>query len=226
MLSLAKGVFITGTDTDVGKTVISCGIIKYLSKKGFSVAGMKPVASGCKKTENGLRNSDALRLIEASGLDIDYRLVNPYAFEEPIAPHIAAIQTQTDISLEMIKDCFKQLSEKVDAVVVEGVGGWLVPLKDDIGIDDMVSALQLPVIIVVDIRLGCLNHALLTCENILDKGLFLGGWVANQATPDQMYVAEQINSLRERIPAPLLGEVTYKKGITVDDVVKCLHLPF
>lgn len=197
-------VFVTGTDTDVGKTRVSVALIELLQNQGLTVAAMKPVASGCEMTEYGLRNDDALQLNQQANVDLDYELTNPYAFEPAIAPHIAAKQAGAEINLDIIKNNFQQIKQQADAVVVEGAGGWLVPITSTQTMEDLAVALALPVILVVDIRLGCINHALLTVQAIKQSGLVLNAWVANQKQ-EQQNSAEIIATLRHSISATCLG---------------------
>lgn len=201
-----NSVFVTGTDTDVGKTRISVAIIELLQRQDKRVAAMKPVASGCELTIDGLRNDDAMQLSQQANVELPYQLMNPYAFEPAIAPHIAAEQVKTCIELAVIKKNFDLIQQQSDAVVVEGAGGWLVPLNQTETIADLAIRLALPVILVVDIRLGCINHALLTVQAIESTGLKLQGWVANNfgRNPESIEIVE---TLTQRIWAPCLGYV-------------------
>ncbi len=201
-----NSVFVTGTDTDVGKTRISVAIIELLQRQGKRVAAMKPIASGCELTIDGLRNDDALQLSQQANVDLPYQLINPYAFEPAIAPHIAAEQVETAIKLALIKQNFDLIQQQSDAVVVEGAGGWLVPLNQTETMADLAISLDLPVILVVDIRLGCINHALLTVKAIESTGLKLQGWIANNLghNPESIEIVE---TLTQRIWAPCLGYV-------------------
>ncbi|MEE9342149.1 MAG: dethiobiotin synthase [Gammaproteobacteria bacterium] len=200
----SPGYFITGTDTGVGKTWFSVLLIEQLIAAGKNVVGMKPVASGCQRTAEGLRNEDALQLIAASNVRLPYEDINPYAFEPAIAPHLAADQEQTIIDLDRILPAFQRCCDAGDSVVVEGVGGWLVPLNKQQTIADLAKLLQLPVILVVGIRLGCINHALLTVQSMASQGLVFHGWVANRVDPHCEKVESQIADLKQRIDAPLL----------------------
>ena len=196
--------FVTGTDTGVGKTRISIGLIALLQQQGYSVACMKPVASGCVLTEQGLQNDDALSLIQQADVKLDYDLVNPYAFEPAIAPHIAAQQAGSEIKLDLIKQHYLRIEQQADRVIVEGAGGWLVPLNKQQTMADLAVELGLPVVLVVDIRLGCINHALLTVAAIKQSALPLQGWVANQRT-ENAQAGEIIETLKQAISAPCLG---------------------
>jgi dethiobiotin synthetase len=209
--------FVTGTDTDVGKTFISAALIGLLKKKGLRVAAMKPIASGCDTTEVGLRNDDALKLIQYANVDLPYDIINPYAFQAAIAPHIAAQQNNINIDLNKIKQNFELIQQQSDAVVVEGAGGWLVPINNTQTMADLAKILNLPIILVVGIRLGCINHALLTVEAIKQSGLPLMGWVANNIEINAQ--SEQIVSmLKLKIAAPLVAEVPFlsTQGMAVD----------
>ncbi|PCJ29875.1 MAG: dethiobiotin synthase [Gammaproteobacteria bacterium] len=201
-------VFVSGTDTDVGKTRISVALVELFQQQGLQVAVMKPIASGCEMTGSGLRNDDALKLIEQSNLALDYHVVNPYSFALAIAPHIAAKQVNEDIDLAVIKQCFSQLQQRSDSVVVEGAGGWLVPINDTETMADLAKSLALPVILVVGIKLGCINHALLTVAAIKQSGLVLQGWVANQCEHNDQ-AEEIISTLDKMIFAPCLGSVPF-----------------
>jgi len=204
------GFFITGTDTGVGKTLISCAIIHELIQQGHQVIGMKPVAAGAEQSLNGLRNEDALELMNASYSTLDYKLINPYCYEEAIAPHIAADLTKLPIDLKHILSHYQELRKHADMIIVEGAGGWLVPINAQQTLADLAIMLDLPVILVVGIRLGCLNHALLTQHAIKDSGLPLAGWVANIIDPDNPTIKENISYLTKHIESPLLGITPYQ----------------
>lgn len=199
-------IFVTGTDTDAGKTVISAAIIEKLKQQGLRVAGMKPVASGSDLTKHGLRNDDAIKLMTAANVELPYDVVNPYTFAPAIAPHIAADQVNISVELTELKRCFNLIQQQADAVVVEGAGGWFVPLNQQHMIADFAVSLQLPVVLVVGIKLGCINHALLSINAIKQSGLTIRGWVANSVEPSEQ-AAEIIATLKQHIEAPCLGEV-------------------
>lgn len=198
--------FVTGTDTEVGKTRISVGLIHKLIEQGYKVAGMKPIASGCEQTEHGLRNEDALALMAASNVDLPYELINPYAFEPAIAPHIAAKQVGVEIDLERIRQNYDRIQQQVDIVVVEGAGGWLVPLNETHTMADLAKQLGLDVVLVVGIRLGCINHALLTALAIEKSELNFKGWVANDLE-SSIQADQMLATLKQHIQAPNLGFV-------------------
>jgi len=206
---MANGYFITGTDTGIGKSWCSAALIWKLRQQGHSVAGMKPVASGCVETAEGLRNEDALLLQQFSSSPIPYSQLNPYTFKAAIAPHIAAEREGNCIDLEVIKRHFDSISYDVDFIVVEGVGGWLVPLNGQQTVADLATALGLPVIMVVGIRLGCINHALLTASQIQQSGNQLAGWIANPVEPEMMEQQSNIDTLIKMIDAPLIGTTPY-----------------
>ncbi|MES9872964.1 MAG: dethiobiotin synthase [Candidatus Sedimenticola sp. 6PFRAG7] len=204
---MSKGYFITGTDTECGKTEITLGLMQLLQSKEQRVLGMKPVASGAEQAPAGLRNEDAVRIRRQASLSVSYDLVNPYAFEPPIAPHLAAEQAGVEIDFEKIGLYYRKLSNQADRVIVEGVGGWRVPLNSGQTVTDLAVDLGLPVILVVGLKLGCINHALLTVESIRASGVTLAGWVANVADPLMLEPEGNLDSLKARIDAPLLGFV-------------------
>jgi len=210
---MMHGFFVTGTDTGVGKTCVSLGLMRALQAQGHTVVGMKPVASGCHAAEDGLENDDALRLQNCSSLPVKYTQVNPYAFEPAIAPHLAARINGSNIQVSIIRKNFRELSEGADFVVVEGIGGWLVPINAEQTMQNVALDLGLPVVLVVAIRLGCLNHALLTAAAIHKSGLRLAGWVANRLDPQCEHPDELVATLGERLPAALLADI----GFTQDN---------
>jgi len=199
--------FITGTDTGCGKTEVTLGLMARFQARGERVLGMKPVASGAAVTAGGLRNDDALRIQAQGSFQAPYGQLNPYVFEPPIAPHLAARQAGRVIAAERIAECCRSLSSSADRVLVEGVGGWQVPLGDTETVADLARHLGFPVLLVVGMRLGCINHALLSVQSILASGCELAGWVANQVDPRMQAVADNLETLRQRIGAPLLGHV-------------------
>jgi dethiobiotin synthetase len=201
----ARGVFVTGTDTGVGKTHASCVLLGALRARGLRAAGMKPVASGCRETPAGLRNEDAEALIAASAPVPSYDDCNPYAFAPPIAPHIAARASGIDVRLEAMIAAHARLAQGTDRVVIEGVGGWMAPLSETLMQADLVRALDVPVILVVGLRLGCISHALLSARAIAADGATLIGWIANRIDPDMAEVDANLATMRARIGAPLLG---------------------
>lgn len=206
---MAQGLFITGTDTGCGKTEITLGLMQRLQQTGQVVLGMKPIASGAIATPHGLRNEDALRIQRQGSLKIPYEQVNPFAYAPAIAPHLAAAAVGRPILIERILAIYDQLTELADRVIVEGVGGWRVPLGPRLSLPDLVRALDLPVILVVGLKLGCLNHVLLTQESIRHAGLELRGWIANHVDPDMQAQEANVRTLRDWLDAPCLGEVPY-----------------
>jgi dethiobiotin synthetase len=221
------GYFITGTDTGVGKTLIACALLTAFTRRGLRAVGMKPVAAGAYETPAGWRNEDVEALLAASyisALDIQRPDINPYLLVQPVAPHLAARREGIAIDLSVVEQSFLSLRTKADVVIVEGVGGFLVPLNDREDAADLSIRLELPVILVVGIRLGCLNHALLTQEAITARKLRLAGWVANRIDPRMEMIAENVAALRERIRAPLIGEVPFLTAPRPDEVAGLLDV--
>jgi len=218
------GYFITGTDTDVGKTWIALGLLTALEQKGFSTLAMKPVACGCQSTNGAYRNDDALKLQLRASVSIPYELVNPYAFPAPIAPQFAARENGRQIDLNHIKQIYQQHKYKADFIIMEGVGGWLVPLTAHQTTADMVRDLEVPVILVAGIRLGCLNHTLLTEAAIRHEGILLAGWIANCIDKNCLEIENNIATLQERLNAPLLGVVPYMEEFDVQTIVDHLNI--
>jgi len=204
-----RSVFITGTDTGVGKSIAAASLLRALQAQGVRALGMKPVASGCTMSAQGLRNEDAELLRTHGSGAPDYALVNPFALPEPIAPHLAAAQAGVEIRLDPIVAAFAALSTMSQCLVVEGVGGWAVPLSATLMQADLVRALKLPVILVVGMRLGCLNHALLSARAIEADGCELIGWIANTIDPAMLCVEENLATLRACLPAPCLGVLPF-----------------
>jgi len=203
------GFFVTGTDTGVGKTLVSLAMMEALKTRGLRVGAMKPVASGCESTPDGLRNEDALALQAACSQPTEYALLNPYAFAPAIAPHLAAAEAGIDISLATLTDTYAALSARAGCMVVEGAGGWMVPLNNRDTLADVAVALELPVILVVGMRLGCINHALLTAKAVAAAGLPVCGWVANELAPPMPRLDANVHSLELRLGAPLLGRLPW-----------------
>jgi dethiobiotin synthetase len=203
------GYFVTGTDTGVGKTCVSLGLMRALQQQGHVVVGMKPVASGCSRASSRLVNEDACQLQACASFNLPYQYVNPYAFEDAVAPHLAAQGNGVHIDIAVISDACQQLTTEADRVVVEGIGGWLVPINEKQTMADVALALGLPVVMVVGIRLGCLNQALLTAAAIQRSGLPLAGWVANRNDPGCEQQDGNVMALRQRLPAPLLADLSY-----------------
>jgi dethiobiotin synthetase len=198
------GFFVAGTDTGVGKTLVAVGLLRRFGALGLRAAGMKPIAAGCEG-----RNDDVEALLAAGMGGLDRSLVCPYLFKPPIAPHIAAAEAGMKIDLAVIEMAFRQLRNQADVLIVEGVGGFRVPLDERADAGAIPKRLGLPVILVVGLRLGCLNHALLTQEAIEAEGLELAGWVANRVDPAMARAKENIEALSQRLRAPLIAEVPF-----------------
>lgn len=206
-----KGFFITGTDTGVGKTTIALALLNDLKQKGLLTAALKPIASGCKPQTEQLFNDDALLLQQAATLKLNYQDVNPFAFKLPIAPMLAAkLQKQTLSCQALLAHYAKICSLPIDYLIVEGAGGWRQPLNEQETLAHFASAIKLPVILVVGIRLGCINHALLTAESVLQDGLSLAGWVANIIDPFLPHTEEVITLLKSYLKVPLLGLIPFQ----------------
>ncbi len=211
---------IVGTDTGVGKTYISCALLRLWQQQGMRAQGIKPIASGCATTPNGLRNEDALLLQQASSEVWPYERVNPFAFADPVSPHLA----QQPTSIQQLDDYFLQLKSWRAALpdhrlLIEGAGGWLVPINQQETLADWISAHQWPVVLVVGLRLGCLNHALLTQQALLNSGAKFVGWIANQCQPAPMdKQAENIEFLQDRLLAPSWGVVLYGQSTRLSPI--------
>jgi dethiobiotin synthetase len=201
--------FVTGTDTEIGKTLVSAAILYKLAAGGVRACGMKPVAAGAVMRDGALHNEDADLLAAAGNVHLSSSITTPFMLREPCAPHIAAKLDGVAITAVPIIAAYAEIAAAADAVVVEGVGGFRVPFSDDFDSADMAAQLNLPVILVVGMRLGCISHALLTIEAIVARGLVLAGWVANEVDPAMSYADENIEALAQRIPAPMLGRVPY-----------------
>ncbi len=201
--------FVTGTDTNVGKTLVSAALIRSLANHGLKVAGMKPVAAGAELRDGTLWNEDVALLSSEANVIVPTHLISPYLFKEAAAPHVAAALEDQHINPATIFTTFEQIRAQTEAVIVEGVGGFCVPLTPQTDTADIAARLQLDVILVVGLRLGCLNHAFLTAEAIAARGLRLAGWVVNQIDPAMPHQAANIEALRERLPAPCLGSLPW-----------------
>lgn len=219
-----KAWFVTGTDTGVGKTRVSAALLRALSAQGLRAVGMKPVAAGGERYADGRwTNEDSLALRAAANVSVPAELDNPYLLPDPVSPHIAARNAGMTIELPLIVERFQQLQRGADAVVVEGAGGWEVPLNERESIADLAVALRLPVILVVGLRLGCLNHALLTQRAITARGLRIAGWVANQVDPQMREPAANLETLRAKIDAPLLASWPWAPAASASDLT--MQLP-
>jgi dethiobiotin synthetase len=221
-LLAAHGVFVTGTDTGVGKTLISCALLHALRAESKTAIGMKPVATGGVKTADGLISDDAILLQAASSQRLSTRLINPYPFAPPIAPHIAAQAAGVRIEIGRIVKACSELVKVCDVVVMEGVGGFRVPLNESQDTADLAVKVALPIILVVGMRLGCLNHALLTVEAITSRELKFAGWIANQAEAGMQAFTENVVALKERIPFPCLGAIEFNERAKPEAIAKLL----
>lgn len=220
----AQGFFVTGTDTEVGKTWVTLALMRAFQDKGMVVGGMKPVASGSEETALGLRNADALSIQAQSSVPNEYAAINPYVFKPPVAPHIAASQAGIEINIDRVLGAYEVLSRQNDIVIVEGVGGWRVPLNSYQSFADLVRAMDLPVILVVGLRLGCINHALLSIETILTDGLNLAGWVASHLSSSYLEPERTLHTLVESIPVPLLGELPYLSTFNIETLASRINI--
>lgn len=207
---MTQSYFVIGTDTNVGKTYVASALVKHFATQGLKTVGMKPVASGCElNDENALMNEDVTALITASNINAELDLVNPYHFAPAIAPHIAAEQAGVEIDLSVIAGAYGKLQDLAEVVIVEGAGGFCVPLNKAETLADLAVKLNIPMILVVGMRLGCINHALLTVEAIQARGLKLVGWVANEIEPNFAMFDENLESLKQRIVAPCISLVKW-----------------
>lgn len=220
-----KGYFITGTDTGVGKTLIAAALLEVAKMDGRQVVGMKPVAAGCEHGSDRLHCHDSESLRRASNVQVSPDLITPYAYAAPVAPHLAAKIEQRPIEFGPIMAAFEQLKDQSDVIIVEGVGGFSVPLAAEFDSADLARVIGLPVILVVGMRLGCLNHALLTQQAIAARGLEFAGWVANCIDPDMLLREENIAALEQRLKAPLLGVVPFLDHICSCTAAAFLDLP-
>lgn len=222
------GFFITGTDTEIGKTYVSSLLINFFANNGYKVTGMKPVASGATMVEGELKNDDALSLMQASNVDVDYKTVNPYTFEPAVSPHIAAEQAGVEVEIDEIKNNYKHLQEMSDVVIVEGVGGWYAPISCHTTVADLAESLKLPIILVVGLRLGCLNHALLTAQALRQSGLTVAGWIANHVEKDFSSAEKNIETLKHYLNEFLyLGSIPFDSNAPKSDkdtlILQSLH---
>ena len=217
--------FLTGTDTDAGKTVVSCALLQTARNARFRCAGYKPVASGSEMTEEGLRNSDALALWRHTVPPVSYAQINPYTFAEPTSPHIVSELTQTPLEFAVMTDGLHALNQLADWVLTEGAGGWFTPLSATQSYADWAAQMRMPVILVVGVKLGCINHALLTVLAIQQAGLSLAGWVANEVTPPGLRQPEYLAALNNLIPAPCLGVLPHLQDPLNQDLSGYLSLP-
>lgn len=219
---MSPAYFLTGTDTEIGKTFITCALLHRARRNGLRAAGLKPVAAS---TDASGLNEDVENIRAASSIDLPRHLINPYCFAPAIAPHIAAAEAGVTIDLAPIRAACETARQQADLVIVEGVGGFCVPLGENQGSDDLAVTLGLPVILVVGMRLGCISHALLTAEAIAARGLPLAGWVANRIDPAMSRFEENLATLQSRLAAPLLGVVPHAPAGGASGAADFLRLP-
>ena len=225
---LASGAyFITGTDTDVGKTICTKALLQAANKQNRSTLAFKPISAGCEETAEGLRNQDALILQQNSSIKVEYEAVNPIAYKQPIAPHIAALENQQSINLNSIDKGLAFLKQtQPQVLLIEGAGGWHLPINNQQLFSEWVIEKQLPVILVVGLKLGCLNHAILTAHTIQQSGLTISGWIANHLQSDMPYVQQNIATLKGFIKAPLLAEIPFLEDINERDLSSYINIEF
>ena len=226
---MSSGWFIAGTDTGVGKTHVACALIRALRARGVRAVGMKPVASGAESTAHGLSNADVTALMDAAGVaatDVAARDINPYVFAPAIAPHLAAAAAEVSIEIARIQKAYVRLCAQYSYVVVEGAGGWRTPIDESATLAAVAQALRIPVVLVVGLRLGCLNHALLTAEAIAADGVLLAGWIGNSLSADMPAATGNIATLQQRLPAPCLGIVPHAADIATAAAAINLDLLF
>jgi dethiobiotin synthetase len=218
---MVQSYFVIGTDTSVGKTTVASALVQHFVRAGLKAIGMKPIASGCTLSQQGmwqgeLVNEDVTVLTKASNVTASLDLINPYRFAPAIAPHIAAAQVGVSMDCAVIAQAYNKLAQLSDVVIVEGAGGFFVPINSHETLADLAVTLNIPIILVVGLRLGCINHALLTVEAIKARGLTLAGWVANQVDPDMPMLMENLVSLQQRIAAQCLSEVLWLGEVSFD----------
>ncbi len=219
---MSSAYFLTGTDTEIGKTFITCALLQRAGQEGLTAIGLKPIAAG---TDAAGLNDDVEAIRAASNVELPRQIINPYCFKPAIAPHIAAAEAGVSIEFGPIRASCDDARQHADLVIVEGVGGFCVPLSPELNTDDLAVELGLPVILVVGMRLGCINHALLTAEAIAARGLKLVGWVANSIDPAMSRFAENLATLQALLPAPLLGVVPFGPQGGAKGAVAFLRLP-
>jgi dethiobiotin synthetase len=220
---MERGYFITGTDTNVGKTWATLALMRYFQSQGKSVIGLKPVASGCTVQDGILVNEDALLLQKNASVRLDYHTINPYAYEPPVSPHIASKDNR--VELDVIVDGFDAIKEQAQIVLVEGAGGWYSPLNAKQDNSDLALALNLPVLLVVAIKLGCINHATLTYQAILNSGAHCAGWIAVCVNSSELCIDENIETLKKRLDSPLLGVLPYMANPNFDVLSRSYSSP-
>jgi len=212
-----KTIFIAGTDTAAGKTFVTVALMQALKARGKQVYGLKPVASGCRTTDKGLVSDDAILIQQNCSQILPYKTINPVALANPCSPDIAARLENRTVALDEVIHAYKQMPAQADFVLIEGIGGWRTPFCETAGMSDLVKLLAIPVILVVGLRLGCINHALLTVEAMRNDGVKLAGWVATRPDPDFNYVSETIACLAANIGAPMLAQIPLMNEATRDE---------
>lgn len=217
------GYFVTGTDTDIGKTWATAALLRRFRREGYAVAGMKPVAAGCERHGGKLQNQDALLLMQNASVEAEYELVNPYAFEQPVSPHLAC--GGENVEPAKISAALSILQQRAQIVLVEGAGGWYSPLSPTLDNAGLARILDLPVLVVVGIRLGCLNHARLTLQAVAESGLRCAGWIGVQIVENMPYFAENVAYLQGALPAPFLGVLPYSETGDFEFLSSGLRLP-
>jgi len=221
---MGRAYFITGTDTGVGKTLVAVSLLRLAREQGMSTLGLKPVAAGCELIDGQWINDDARLLLEASSISVDYPAVNPIALQAAMAPHIAAEREQRQIRCADLIEHYRPLIHQADFTVIEGAGGWQVPLNNSETMANLAVGLNCPVVLVVGIRLGCINHALLTAAAIRQSGLELAGWVANHICSDMAVMDENIATLEQRLGAQLTGRLPWQDEIDMSVFSRQLNL--
>ncbi|MDD1783682.1 dethiobiotin synthase [Enterovibrio sp. ZSDZ35] len=221
---MTKSYFVTGTDTEVGKTVASMAVMHAISKAGYRIAGYKPVAAGSKETDEGLMNSDAIRLRAASNVELAYEEVNPCLLDAACSPHIAADIEGRSVDFSVLSKGLRDIQAKADVALVEGAGGWRVPVSYDSTLADWVREEKLPVILVVGIKLGCLNHAYLTAEAVRRDGLEVVGWIANRVNPGTEHYSDIVKTLEHHLQVPKLGEIPYLCSVKSRDLSEYIDI--
>ncbi|WP_321935127.1 dethiobiotin synthase [Paraburkholderia sp. J8-2] len=225
---MTVSLFVTGTDTEIGKTFVSAALLRGFAHAGLRATALKPIAAGAYERDGVWHNEDADQLDAAASVLLPPEMRTPFLLKEPAAPHIAAALEGVTLDMARIVDAYRAARERADAIVVEGVGGFRVPLTATEDTADLAVALGLPVVLVVGMRLGCISHALLTAEAIAARGLKLAGWVANRIDPAMTFPEENIDALRERLAArygaPLVGVVPHMRGASADDAAEHLNI--
>jgi len=224
-MSAFRAWLVTGTDTEIGKTFATCVLIHAARAQGFTTLGMKPVASGAETIDGKTLSEDAAQLLAAGSFDPGLERLNPYCLRAPVSPHIAAREENVLIRFERIRQAFDELAQSCECLFIEGAGGFLAPLSEEIDAPRIALELDLPLILVVGMRLGCINHTLLTAEAILSRGLRLEGWIANCIYTNMPRLYENIDTLRHRLDAPLMGTLPHAPGVAPSTLAHLITLP-